>query len=720
MSLAMQEGRDFGWSGNAGAPARMRVMQPDAYEPDLSAYIVDPRNDRRAALKRDLAEGRVKGVDISLGCIDGRREHFALAESDAKAYFELDFDARHAFFNRKITERRLTKAVSAYRKFSESGSPFAGAVTPDEEACLREFDGIVVRTSLREGERKIREGAAPNTIEILRPGFMRLAEAALPHISTGATQERLNEALREDGFWDGSGESADGAYRPWADREYLARGGPAYRQQLIADVWDAQAKNYYAWSHDPVVRTGCAILTEFPLGRGVRIVCKDPALQNFVDGVWRRCKLDDNLRIYTNTLSRDGELFIRKIRDGAGAIDFNALDPQTIWEVITSGENVGQVYYYLQRYPTRYQMDSAGVPDAQVRYIDRTLGASEVNHVKINADAHDVRGRSDIFPALGWAKRLRDYADAEVQKSQAHAAYQWAIKVAGGSADISRIAGLIPSGRPQPGATFVMNDKVDVSGVNSGANAGTSGNGSTYELLLNQIALAFGIPKDYFGVSSRGSRATALVAADPASKKFEDRQNIIKSQIVEPLIAAAIDEARSKGLLSDVKDWSWRATFPAIIKADAQVRAQLLEDARANGAISHKTYAEEMVGELDLDDYDFDEEDEQIVAEIGVHGWELTSKNGESVKRGLPDKSDVAFDPAEVPNPAFAAGGDDGGDRPEPQVDAGAAPPTSATGAGKIRNEVGAHESRRRSLDAMRVQEAARIIHAAGGLVVLA
>ena len=717
----MQEGRDFVWSGGDVDPAAMKFVQAERYEPDLTAYEFDPANDRRATLKRELAEGKVKGVDISLGCLDGRREFFALTETDVPSYFRMEFEERHAFFNRKITERRLTKALAAHRKLTESGGPFAGVVTPDEEACLREFDGIVTRAgSLREGDRVFGPGLAPETTEVVRRDFGRLAETMLPLISSGASNDAIAQRLREDDFWDGGGSPADGYYRPWSDREYLSRGGPAYRQQLIADVWDAQAKNYYAWSHDPVVRTGCAILTEFPLGRGVRIVCKDPKLQNFVDDFWRRCRVDHYARVYTNTLSRDGELFIRRIRNGDGTTEFNALDPQTIWEIITSAENVGKVYYYLQRYPTRYQMDAGDVPDAAVRYIDRTLGAEEVQHVKINADAHDVRGRSDIFPALGWAKRLRDYADAEVQKSQAHAAYQWVYKVNGGASDISRIAGLIPSGKPQPGASFVMNDKVEVAGVNSGANAGTSGNGSTYELLLNQIAIAFGVPKDYFGVSSRGSKATALVAADPASKKFEDRQNVIKSEIFEPLIAFAINEARAKGLLQDVQDWSWRATFPAIVKADAAVRAQLLETARANGAISHKTYAEEMVGELDLEDYDFEEEDEQIVEEIGVHGWELSSKTGQSVKRGLPEKTDPAFDPAEVPNPAFATAVDDavnGGD--DDEHDPANQPPTSTAGSAEIRAQGQKREARRRALDAMRVQEAARIIHDAGGIAIL-
>lgn len=712
-----------------------KFQQADAYAPDLEAYRFDPRNDRRALLAQHREKGLVKSLDLQVTCTDGRQEFLRLSEGDAKAYFDLDandLDGRHRFVNARITERRLVTAASGYEKLAEGRRP-----TADEEACLREFGGIVTipRTSLREGVRPVRAIPDESTCDVLRPRFLEAVAYARPILNGGNTK------LREDDFWDGGYDPPGGIYSPWSDREYLVRGGPSYRQQLVADVWDAQAKNFYAWTHDPVVREGCAILTEFPLGRGVQIVANDKSLQNFLDDTGKRLEFDVNLRTYTNTLSRDGELILLIHRNGDGTIDLEPIDPQTIWEVVTSATNVRKVYYFLQRYATRWQMDSALIPDAQWRYVDRTLAAGDVIFVKLNADGHDVRGRSDIFPALGWAKRLRDYADAEVQKSQAHAAYQWWMKVKGGSTDLSRIAGLIPSGRPQPGSSFVTNEGVDITAIASGASGSTSANGSTYELLLNQIALAFGVPKDYFGVTSRGSRATALVAADPASKRFEDRQNIIKSQIVEPIIAAAIAEARAHGLLqpkpkdkkgkplkntvtgqeiSGVEDWSWRASFPAIIKADAATRATLLRQACAAGVISHKTMANEMVGELDLEDFDYDDEQDQIKTEIGVPGWELSAKDISSVKRGLPEESDVAWDPGEVPNPDAGGGeGGEGGEAPDLPHDAGNDSPSSASGAAKIRNEVGAHEARMRSLARLRVQEAARIVSAAGGVVVL-
>jgi hypothetical protein len=705
------------------APDGAPFMSPTAappYEPDLEAFLPDPRNDKIGILRKQLKDNKIAPLTLSTATPDGQRERFTLSEADTKAYLEAslagDVDDRDNLVSRRIFENRLERAITAHERIVRAGKRLGPA--PEDEAALREFGGVVTRTGVpQRGDRQIREYAvgegddAVTQRDVLRPGFVEAATRAIQGLREGKTIDRIRE---DDGFWDGYNTGAFGAegyYCTPGEHEYLPRGGPTFRQQLVSNVWDAQAKCYYAWTHDPVIREGCAILTEFPLGRGVQLIAKDSKLQNFLDAFTKRTKLDRKLRVWTNTLSRDGELFIRKLRDGAGAIAPVALDMSTIWELVCDGEDVDRIFYYVQQYQTRYQYDSADVPDAQIRLIRRTIAADDVVHVKINADAHDVRGRSDIFPALGWGKRLRDYADAEVQKSQAHAAYQWIIKVNGGTSDVSRIAAQIPGQKPSPGSSWVVNKQVEVDALASGATGGgPAGQGSTYELLLNQVALAFGLPKDYFGVSSRGSRATALVAADPASKRFEDRQNVVKSEIVEPIIDAAIQEARAHGLLDGVKDFSWRASFPAIIKADAATRSTLLRTAKGEGVLSHKTMATELIGELDMEDYDYDAEMASIEQEIGVAGFKLSAKDSESVKRGLPDKDDAAFDPGEVPNPAMGAvGGPAAGD-------AGDASPSSATGAAKIHGEVGAHESKRR---ARLLAEAARIVSAAGGVVIL-
>jgi hypothetical protein len=119
----------------------------------------------------------------------------------------------------------------------------------------------------------------------------------------------------------------------------------------------------------------------------------------------------------------------------------------------------------------------------------------------------DARGRGDPFASLGWAKRLRDYFDAMIQKQFAGAAYQWWYQVAGGITDLQRIASsVIPTSKPRPGSYFLTNAAVKVESVGSNVRAGVSGEGTAYDALLNHVALAFGLNKSQPRASVRGAQ----------------------------------------------------------------------------------------------------------------------------------------------------------------------------------------------------------------------
>jgi hypothetical protein len=655
MSEALIEGRDFPRSGadDDDTPAAVRIINAAPYEPDAAAYLPDPKNDRPAQLQRALDAGDIVGTHLSIPTADGRREQIDLDAAETRSYYDsATLPIRERFVNRKIAERRARTAAKAARGLmARAGGRFDRALlTPDEEACLRETRALVPRSILRES------GEGYDAGEVLTDRFRAFAlrEVALTSL----------KLLEDDGdFWDGSdgpGGSAEGGFyggSSWYHREFLSPGGPAFRQQQISDIWDSCAKAYYAFTHDPVARQGCNIIASFVIGRGINVVAKDSKVQDVIDEFIKRTKF--NLRIHKLIvqLSRDGELFIRKMPLGDGRMNFVSIPPETIWEIVTDGEDPNVVFYYVQRFQTRFQMYvKPGSPDStRYRMVERYLTPEEIIHVKINDDESDVRGRSDIFPALGWLKRMRDYFDALVAREQSAAAYVWHYKINGSAGDMQRIANTAIGARnPEPGSYFLSNDKIDVTAVASGTPSVT-GDGSTYSGLLNHIAMAFGLAKDYFGAAAKNSRASALVATEPSAKRFEQRQDTTRFGLLDPLFDAIAEEAQAHDLVPAAADLTQHSIMPSIVKADAQNRANLLAQAESMGAISHKTQSTETVAELDLDDYDYDEEQTQIEKEIGQPGNKMIFKNFESVPRGLPEKGDVAFAPGFVPDPAASA-----------------------------------------------------------------
>ncbi len=628
----------------------LKTFPAPAYEPETDAYAVDDAQNPYRQFYESVQSGA--RVTLQLACADGRREQIALNEADSKRWVECELEDRIAFANGKIYERRRQTARSALAALRERGATIA-QLTPDEEACLREF------------------------------GLIEDVQMPLPDGGYAQSPALRESKLREDGFWDGGFDGAEGSsYTAPTQREYLPQGGPQGQQQMISDVWQAQAKCYWAWTHDPLARAACELVADFVLGRGVSVIANDQRVQLVIDEFLARDGFQERLHEIAVSLSRDGELFLRFFPLGDGRTKVRSLPPETIWEIVTDAEDPLTVYWYVQRYNTRYVLFAPpGLEAAQMRWIDRMIPAAEVVHIKINAKESDVRGRSDMFPALGWMKRMRDYFDAIIQKEYANAAYQWWYQINGGAADIARIAStVIPTERPMPGSYFLSNDQVKIQAVNSQIRA-VGGQYSAYDALLNHISLPFGLNKTYFGADTHTNRASALVATEPTAKHLENRQEII-GYAYRCVIDRVIGEARKHALpiLNGVTDWGFKTSFPSIIKADAAARAQMIRQGEASAYFSKKTAAEYFAGEAEIEDYDFDTEMQGIQAELGQDPRKLIAHDMAQVAKGTPQRGDIAFNPGEVPDPDLA---------PKPAPTPAQASPTSAVGAAKIRNEQG-------------------------------
>lgn len=675
---------------------------PPAYEADVEAYREDPADDPYRKLAESVDAGAT--IQLSLACKDGRRELVELDRQASAAWIRDPFPDRLAYANARIREKRATLAARAARRLlTEGGAVVAdrARLRPDEEAALREFELLEEALVPRE------EGGYDKRLR-LREDRGRAAASR----------------LREDGFVDGSDGFWDGTfddptavgYDAPSEREYLPRGGPQGQQQQISDVFDAQAKCYYAWAHDPVIHAAVELVTDFVLGRSISIIAKSDKVQAVIDEFMNRELLPQSLRSPTSagnagrittrlhdmitSIWRDGELLLRKFPLGDGRLKTRVLPPETIWEIVTDVEDPLDVFWYVQRYQSRVELFApSDLPQAKTRWIERTIPAVEMLHVLINAKESDVRGRSDIYPALGWAKRLRDYFDARIQKEYAGAAFQWWYQVAGGAGDLANLAAsVLPSSRPQPGSFIMTNDAIKVQSLPSQVRT-VSGEGSAYDALLNHIALAFMLNKSYFGADAHTNRATALVATEPTAKHLEARQDLVIA-FLNRLISDVLVEAIKYGKLGEKEDLSFRCELPSIIKADATTRAQLLRQGEGMGYFSKQRCAEAYAGEAEIDDYDFDEEMDAIEKEIGQDPRKLIMRDVEMIKKGGPEPTDVAFDPSEVPNPAYAGNatngkgaGGNGKSTGLRQPDPHDASPTSGTGAAAIRKDLGTGSS---------------------------
>lgn len=401
-------------------------------------------------------------------------------------------------------------------------------------------------------------------------------------------------------------------------------GGPFNKQLYLHDYLRMHATCFQASTHDPVLRTAVDIINEFVLGRGFRVDTDNEAALI----LWRAFEEANDLQNYMRNFNREltiyGEQFVwwlpgvQKIaydvapgQEPAKAIipRIRPIDPSTVWEIVTYPEDITRKLYAQLVFPTQYQIytgNDGGRPVPSTKFIYQQIPAEQFDHYKINAVSNEKRGRSDLFPVLGYAKRLRDSVNYSIIGLQKSTAWSMDTEIDGNQQDIDNyIAQQEAAGTiPPPGSEFVHSTKVKRSYL-SNEGASRSGNSQAFEWCLSMISTGLGIPQSYFAthLSHGSTRATAVVATEPVTKKLEMRQ-----QILEDVIK---DMAKRLFEMFDI-DADIEVTFPDLITQDRSAKLKDLALAENMEWISGKTAASVAAKELGISKFEYEQEQAQI------------------------------------------------------------------------------------------------------------
>jgi hypothetical protein len=407
-------------------------------------------------------------------------------------------------------------------------------------------------------------------------------------------------------------------------------GGPFNKQLYYADYLKMHSVAYHAFHHDPVAKRIVNMIRQFVLGRGFRVDVNGDD-KEMGTGLWRAFekvnKLQSLMGMACTESSVYGELMLWELPEGKTAIEYDVdpgqevptalipryrlIDPSVIWDIITYPEDPERVLAYVWVAPTQYQMYTQTDKGERVpssKFIYQQIPQEQVMHYKVNAVSNEKRGRSDLFPVLGYLKRLRDSVNYAIIADQKNAAWAIDTEIQGSRSDVDQYVksqqelGTIP----EAGSEFVHTAKVKRTYLgNQGSARGLS---QSFEWCLNMIAMGCGIPTSYFGTHLSGgqTRASALVGTEPVAKMLEDRQQFLK-QIITDMAERLFDRF---GL-----DCSVEVTFPEIITQDRSAKIKDLMIAQTQGWISKERAAEISAKEFGLTDYEYEEEQRVVAKE---------------------------------------------------------------------------------------------------------
>lgn len=497
------------------------------------------------------------------------------------------------------------------------GNPFAGQKLKVSEAWL--YCGQVDEHGKMLRDPKVREAIGstwPVDHKIMYvqgdTDYRKAANAAymehkvLPKVARESREMRaqIMGKLKEDGFFDGADFGGAGGYDPNQYSEFAPlMGGPFYRQLYMYDFLKMVAYAFEAVNHNPLAKAIIEILVDYSLGRGFDMKIKDPAMEQAWKAADEKHKITWNIR---TTWGKEAETYGDFILD---TDKWKSVDPSTVWDIITDAEDIDDEYYYYQSYPTAYQQFTGfnvpgepGSKDAKAAdYIIRQLPAFKMLHMKLNCMSNEKRGRSSIFSILGWLKRVKDLYNAQVIREWLYSCFMWDVEIKGSQNDINAYMAA-NNDIPLPGSRHVHNESVKMTPLPALATGNKGGTGIGEEL-ISFISVALRIPTQFLNIVAKsggaGSRAGALTAAEPFTKKVEGIQarweSFLKDIFVKAMAQSGIIAKRS-----DVE-----ILFPSVSKDATSDILNNLALCEEQGWLDNQTAAEMAAKELNITEYNY-------------------------------------------------------------------------------------------------------------------
>lgn len=442
-------------------------------------------------------------------------------------------------------------------------------------------------------------------------------------------------------------------------------GGPFNKQLYYRDYLKMHGLAFYAYHHDPVAKFIVSTTTNFILGKGWKLVCDDPGHQALWDAFAEVNKLDQLMETASDEASIYGENMIWWLPRNASKITYQLgqgqtvptgllprirlIDPSAIWEIVTYPEDISRVLYYQWVAPTQYQTytgkdGATGESVPTLKFIYQQVPASQVMHYKLNAVSNEKRGRSDLYPILGYMKRLRDSVNFSLTALQKQSAWAIDTTIEGNQQDVDNYTAAMEALGPVPpaGSEFAHSAKIKREYLSNSVGGGRGGGSTTFDWALDMCAIGSGIPVSYFGTStSHGqSRAAAFVGTEPVVKKWERRQRHFRRIIEEVALRFFKEIGQEKA--------SFEVNFPELVTQDRSTKLQDLELSQAAGWISKKRAAETAAKEFGFDDYDFDSEQKDMkdqspamtLKPLTTPGVDIPSEDPKPTAPGSDDRND--------------------------------------------------------------------------------
>jgi hypothetical protein len=294
------------------------------------------------------------------------------------------------------------------------------------------------------------------------------------------------------------------------------------RDRLPYDRQTMLEQSLEAWRVNPLARRIVSLTTQYVVGNGIAIHCRDTQEAQVMQAFWNHPLNRMDVRIFElcDELTRTGNLFLLLTTDEGGNSYIRAY-PTTSIESITAHVNDLEQPLVFTLKATAENMNPT--PIAAFDVLNDDPSQPVMLHYSINRPVGAQWGESDLAPLLRWLSRYANWLEDRARLNRFRNAFLYVIKSRFASeADRYARQQHLNANPPTPGAILVTDQSEEWSVLNPQLESQDAGEDGL--ALKKMIASGAGVPLHFLAEPESATRTTAEAAGGPTYRFYEQRQ----------------------------------------------------------------------------------------------------------------------------------------------------------------------------------------------------
>ena len=308
------------------------------------------------------------------------------------------------------------------------------------------------------------------------------------------------------------------------------------RDRFSYDRTDILTQSLMAWRTNPLARRIIELTSQYVVGGGLSITCKNKPVAKFISSFWNHRLNHLPVRIYEmcDELTRTGNIFVLLSTDAAGMSYIRVIPTQNIDSITARSNDIEQPISFTIK-PDLTSLE----PEIYPAYDELTDDISKpvMLQYAINRPCGGQWGESDLAPMLKWLSRYSNWLEDRARLNRYRNAFLYIVsgKFASEAQRKARQQTLnsIP---PEPGSILVTDENEAwniISPRLESRDAGADG-----LAIKKMIAAGSGLPMHFLAEPESATRTTAEASGGPTYRHFEQRQEYVSWMILDILRVA--------------------------------------------------------------------------------------------------------------------------------------------------------------------------------------